>query len=96
MSTLSDSSVPAANAGHSDLITSAIINPTNAFQLITGSLSGHIKIWDFVDAALLQTISLGGPIFHICAHEKFPDYLFVAGTKAGKKQNGQFPFYNFL
>jgi NET1-associated nuclear protein 1 (U3 small nucleolar RNA-associated protein 17) len=72
---------------HSDVITSAILNPNNPFQLITGSLDGHIRIWDFLDALLLRTISIEQPIFHICAHEKFPDYVFVAVAKRTKKLN---------
>jgi NET1-associated nuclear protein 1 (U3 small nucleolar RNA-associated protein 17) len=72
----------------SDMITSAVLNPTNPFQLITGSLDGYIRIWDFLDAILLQTISLEQPIFHLCAHENFPDYVFVAVTKPTKNSNG--------
>ncbi|THH12798.1 hypothetical protein EW146_g7353 [Bondarzewia mesenterica] len=49
VSTLSASSSGSSSGagGHSDLITSALLNPHNAFQLITGSLNGYIKVWDF-------------------------------------------------
>ena len=69
------------------MITSAILNPSNPFQLITGSVDGYIRIWDFLDAVLLQTISIEQPIFHLCAHTKFQDFVFVAVTKPTKNQN---------
>jgi NET1-associated nuclear protein 1 (U3 small nucleolar RNA-associated protein 17) len=72
------------NAGRSELITSAILNPSNPFQLITGSLDGYIRIWDFLEAVLLHTISIDQPIFYLCAHERFADYVFVAVTKPTK------------
>ena len=62
-------------------ITSATLNPHNAFQLITGSLSGYIMIWDFLDGVLLQTIDIGQSIHHICAHVGFKDVVFVAASR---------------
>jgi WD40 repeat protein len=72
--TVSDTSLP-------DDITSATLNPHNAYQLITGSLNGYIMVWDFLDGVLLQTIDIGQPIFHICAHEKFKDFVFVGASR---------------
>ncbi|KAF8167608.1 quinon protein alcohol dehydrogenase-like superfamily [Crassisporium funariophilum] len=69
----------------SDMLTSAIINPHNAFQLITGSLDGRLIIWDFVNATLLQIIEVGQPIHYICAHEQFKGYVFVAASRPRKK-----------
>ncbi|OAX43021.1 WD40 repeat-like protein [Rhizopogon vinicolor AM-OR11-026] len=71
--------------GHKDIITSAILSAHNAFQLITVSLDGTIKIWDFLEGILLLTINLDQPIHHVCAHEKIKDYVFVATAKAKKK-----------
>ncbi|KAA1467968.1 WD40 repeat-like protein [Dentipellis sp. KUC8613] len=76
-----------AAQGHTDVITSLVLNPHNAFQLITGSLDGHIKVWDFLDALLLQTIDVNRPIFHIAAHEKFKGYVFVSVSRPSKKTN---------
>lgn len=84
VSTLSSSSsassasrVP-AGGGHTDSITAAVLNPENSFQLITASLDGTIKLWDFLDAVLLQTIDVGQPVSHMCAHEQFKGQVFVA------------------
>jgi NET1-associated nuclear protein 1 (U3 small nucleolar RNA-associated protein 17) len=70
---------------NSDLITSAILNPHNHFQLITGSLNGCIMIWDFLDAVLLQVIDIEQPITHLCAHEKITDSVFVGATRTKSK-----------
>ncbi|KAG1904703.1 WD40-repeat-containing domain protein [Suillus fuscotomentosus] len=71
--------------GHQDIITSAILSANNAFQLITVSLDGTIKVWDFLEGILLHTINLEQPIHHVCGHEKIKDYVFVATAKAKKK-----------
>jgi len=71
------------------------LNPHNAFQLITGSLDGHIKVWDLLDGVLLQTIGVGNPVRHIAAHERWKDFLFVAIARPGKKRkaNGTSSFF---
>ncbi|KAF8634896.1 hypothetical protein AX15_000644 [Amanita polypyramis BW_CC] len=70
-----------SSARGSGLLTSAVLNPWNAFQLITGSLDGRLMVWDFLDATLLQTIDIAQPIHHICAHEKFKNSIFVAASR---------------
>ncbi|KAH8997368.1 WD40 repeat-like protein [Lactarius akahatsu] len=65
-----------------------ILNPHNAYQLITGSLDGHVKVWDFLDGVLLQTIGVGNPVRHIAAHEQWKDFLFVAVARPSKKRKG--------
>jgi len=76
----------------SDVLTSAIINPQNSFQLVAGTLDGRILIWDFVNATLLQTINLGQPIHFMCAHERFKGSVFVAASRPNRKAdpNGEF------
>lgn len=74
--------------GHTDTITSAVLSPQNAFQLITASLDGTIKIWDFLEGVLLRTIGLDQPIHHVCTHEKIKDHLFVAAVKNKKSSQG--------
>ena len=79
-------SAGAGSSQHSDTVTSAILNPHNPFQLITGSLDGYIRVWDFLDAALLQTISVTSPVFHIAAHEVLKGYVFIAAARPTKKK----------
>ncbi|KAL5519149.1 NAN1_1 [Sanghuangporus vaninii] len=94
VSTLSSSSIGssasrvAIGEGHSDVITSAILNPADPFQLLTASLDGDIKIWNFLDAVLLDTIHVGNPISHMCAHEKFKGQVFVAVPTKVKRKMG--------
>ncbi|KAG6910523.1 hypothetical protein DXG01_009942 [Tephrocybe rancida] len=74
-----------SNGTSSDLLTAAILNPHNSFQLITGSLDGRLVVWDFVEAVLLWTIDISQPIHHICAHETWKDTVFVAASRPSKK-----------
>jgi NET1-associated nuclear protein 1 (U3 small nucleolar RNA-associated protein 17) len=67
------------------LLTCAILNPHNAFQLLTGSLDGRVMVWDFLDATLLKVIDIAQPIHHICAHADFKDSIFVAATRSSRK-----------
>ncbi|KAF9225467.1 WD40 repeat-like protein [Gyrodon lividus] len=67
--------------GHTEIITSATLSAQNTFQLITASLDGTIKIWDFLEGVLLRTIGLDQPIHHVCTHEKIRDHVFVAAIK---------------
>ncbi|KAJ3503453.1 hypothetical protein NLJ89_g8426 [Agrocybe chaxingu] len=73
------------NDSYSDILTSAVLNPHNVFQLIVGTLSGRILIWDFVNAILLQTVNVGQPIHYICAHDRFKGSVFVAASRSRKK-----------
>jgi NET1-associated nuclear protein 1 (U3 small nucleolar RNA-associated protein 17) len=58
---------------------------------MTASLDGRIKIWDYLEAALLSTIEVGEPITHMCAHQNVLDYVFVATSsqKKHKKDDGE-------
>jgi NET1-associated nuclear protein 1 (U3 small nucleolar RNA-associated protein 17) len=95
VSTVSASSgvgTTSADTSHTATITSAILNPENTYQLITGSLDGTIRIWDFLDGALLQTIDVGQPIHRICAHESLAGYVFACVGRIsaeGKKKKGK-------
>ncbi|VDB86572.1 unnamed protein product [Peniophora sp. CBMAI 1063] len=74
--------------GHTAPITSAILSPHNAYQLITASLDGCIKLWDFLDGVLLQTFSIQQPIHFLVAHELFKDTLFVSAVRRKKAKAG--------
>ena len=47
-------------------------------------------MWDFLDATLLQTISIAQPIYDLAAHAKFPNYVVVAAGRPNKKPAGMF------
>ncbi|GJJ09898.1 hypothetical protein Clacol_004122 [Clathrus columnatus] len=68
------------DVGHSAEITSILINPQNTFQLISSSLDGCIKIWDYLEAVLLSTFNFKQPITHMCAHDRQPNYVFITTT----------------
>lgn len=91
VSTLSHSKPDLTDANHSmpDTITCAILSPHNAFQLITGSSGGCIRLWNFMDAVLLRTIDIGKPIMHIAAHEKYSDHVFVSVGRGTKKKSSK-------
>ncbi|KAF8913139.1 quinon protein alcohol dehydrogenase-like superfamily [Gymnopilus junonius] len=93
VSTLSAPPLADANA-HTDILTSAAINPQNAFQLITASLDGRLLIWDYANATLLQTIEVGQPIRCMCLHEQLKGYVFIAASKSRQKVNPNGEFYN--
>lgn len=74
----------------STILTSAVVNPQNPFQLITATLDGRLLIWDFVNGTLLQTIDVGQDIHMICAHEALKSSVFVAAAIPGGKANGEY------
>ncbi|KAL4267947.1 WD repeat-containing protein 75 [Pleurotus pulmonarius] len=75
---------PEGRESRSQALTCAIINPQNAFQLITGSLNGYVSVWDFMEATLLQVFDIEKPIHHLCAHHRLKDVVFVTTTKANR------------
>lgn len=62
---------------HFAAITAIMINPANPLQLLTASLDGRIKVWDFLDGILLSSFDLQLPISAIAAHASNPNTLFV-------------------
>ena len=85
----SDSVNTAKNYALSDAIACAILSPHNPFQLITGSSDGCIRLWNFMDAILLRTLSIGKPIIHIAAHENYSDHVFVSVGRGTKKKSSK-------
>lgn len=69
VSTLSS---PTSPSSHRAAISAFLINPSNPLQLVTASLDGTIKIWDFIDATLLRTITIGRPITHLTVATEGP------------------------
>ncbi|PWN46911.1 WD40 repeat-like protein [Violaceomyces palustris] len=70
-----------ASEAHKARITGLVINPANPLQLLTSSLDGTLKIWDFLDAVLLSTIDLKLPITHLAAHGSIKGRVIVAVRK---------------
>ncbi|KAJ3919644.1 WD40 repeat-like protein [Lentinula edodes] len=77
-------SVPSSTTGVSSEITSVVLNPMNIFQIITSSLDGTIRIWDYLDATLIRTLDIAQPIHHICTHDKHQDFVFVTVSRPSK------------
>jgi NET1-associated nuclear protein 1 (U3 small nucleolar RNA-associated protein 17) len=76
-----------SSAGHSDKITALSLDPESPFQLITASLDGTLKVWDFLEATLLKTIQVGLQVTHLCLHTAHPGYAFIACNKPPKKKS---------
>ncbi|KAF9292637.1 hypothetical protein BGZ68_000041 [Mortierella alpina] len=76
--------------GHSDTVTSVMLNPKNSLQLYSGSLDGTIKLWDFNDAILLKTFEVGVPITHMVMHENIPNDVYLTTTKKSTKRFHQY------
>lgn len=87
LSPANTSSRPSAPTGYGDAITSMALSPHNVFQLFTTSLDGCIRVWDFVDAVLLQTIDVGLPVLQLAMHQKFKSEVCIAVSKKTKKLN---------
>ncbi|KAL1411238.1 NET1-associated nuclear protein 1 [Vanrija albida] len=76
--------------GHRKPITALILHPTNHLQLITASLDGTIKIWDWVEGRHIRTIRLveDSEIHQISVGqvaEKWWMFATVTNAKHGKK-----------
>lgn len=76
--------------GHRKPITALILHPTNQLQLITASLDGTIKIWDWVEGRHIRTIRLveDSSISQISVGqvgEKWWIFATVTNAKSGKK-----------
>ena len=47
---------------HDNVVTACCINPSNALQLLTCSVDGVVRVWDYQDGTLLKQHSIGKPI----------------------------------
>ena len=83
------STLSTAKSAHTAAITAMFINPDNPLQLLTSSLDGHIKVWDFLDGRLLKDLNVGLPITNMAAHASFPNMVFVTVKKLRQSHTDQ-------
>lgn len=62
LSPLSTITSPRLANHHTGPITVCLLNPLNALQLLTASLDGTVKVWDYLDGSCLRTIVCPGPV----------------------------------
>ena len=89
-------SKPTTVTGYGDAVSSMVLSPHNPFQLLTASMDGCIRLWDFVDAVLLQTIEVSRPILQIAVHEKFKNEVCIAISRGTKKLNSHRMFLPYI
>lgn len=70
--------------GHTNLVTSFALNPTNALQLYSSSLDGHILVWDFQEGVILKTYVIKFPIMRLMFCASKPDLIFYVTQHAPK------------
>ncbi|WFD36012.1 NET1-associated nuclear protein 1 [Malassezia cuniculi] len=66
---------------HTAPITGMLISPFNPMQLITASLDGTVRVWDYLDSELHDCISIGQTIVAIDASTHWKQRLFVVAHK---------------
>lgn len=71
------STLSSGPGSHTAAITSIMINPANPLQLLTASLDGRVKVWDFLDGILLSSFDLQLPISGMTAHASNPNIVYV-------------------
>ncbi|SPO29004.1 related to NAN1 - U3 snoRNP protein [Ustilago trichophora] len=71
------STLSSGPGSHFAAITAIMINPANPLQLLTASLDGRVKVWDFLDGVLLSSFDLQLPISGMTAHASSPNTVYV-------------------
>ena len=71
------STLSSGPGSHFAAITAIMIHPANPLQLLTASLDGRVKVWDFLDGVLLSSFDLQLPISGMAAHASSPNTVFV-------------------
>ncbi|PKI83948.1 NET1-associated nuclear protein 1 [Malassezia vespertilionis] len=74
---------------HTLPITGMLLSPFNPLQLITTSLDGCVKTWDYLDAELHDSVQIGHPICAVSANTLWKHRLFLAATKRGADDEGK-------
>lgn len=79
---------------HTAKITGIALHPLIPLQLITTSLDGTVKVWDFLDGALLASYDVGFPISHLAVHQDLSS-IFVSITKPKSSEPGKTDPFNY-
>lgn len=88
---LSDTSLP-VDQRHTAPITGMILSLSNPLQLITCSLDGTIKVWDYLESSLYDNVQVGHAIVGMSASAHWKNRLFIAVCKhANSVQQQQQP-----
>ena len=78
----------------SNTVTGVFLNPSSPLQLLTTSLDGLVRIWDYLDGRVLRTIDMGGPISLACVSHNDgtdtngTDSLYVGVLKQSERSSG--------
>lgn len=78
----------------SQTITALYINPLNTLQLITTSLDGFIRAWDFLEGKLMRSIDMKWPITAACTVEDAPASVADEGEMEGTSDEK--PTHNYI
>lgn len=84
---LSDISMPEEQR-HLKTITGMMLSLSNPLQLITCSLDGTIKVWDYLESTLHDNMDVGHAIVRMSASAHWKNRLFIAVCKHTNEQAG--------
>ena len=73
---------------HTAPITGMMLSLFNPLQLITCSLDGTVKVWDYLESQLHDNVHVGHPIVSMSASSHWRNRLFVAVSKHGQQAAG--------
>lgn len=81
---LSDAYTPEEHRHHAP-ITGMALSPDNPLQLLTCSLDGSVKVWDYLESALHDSVDVGHPLVAMDVCPRWKGRVFLAARKAGKE-----------
>ena len=81
---------------HTAPITDMLLSPFNPLQLLTCSLDGTVKTWDYLDSELHDNVHVGHAIVGMTASVHWKQRLFVAVCKrdAGTSKDASSTMYS--
>ena len=67
---------------HQKQVTTIFTHPRNKLQLVSTSMDGTVKVWDYRDAELLKTFSCGAPVVQAVTCPALDDAFFWISMRA--------------